>query len=137
MSLSGFAQNSGKTFEKVKLKKANVVQDSMLSTFPLLVSIDEVETNLSGTGKAKKSFKDNSVSLYPVPGKGVIYIKLDKLPKDYKPILEFYNSGGSVIKNIYVKSKISTINLAKIPAGTYTVSIDLNEERYSWEIEKE
>lgn len=137
--LPGFSQSLNKDkMDKVKLKKVKVVQDTMLATYPLLVSIDnEKKVILNGLGTTKKALSNNSVSLYPVPEKGVIYLKLDKLPKDYKPILEFYNSGGSAIKSIYVRSKISTINLERIPTGKYKVTLDMNEKRYSWEIEKE
>lgn len=121
--------------DKITLKKTKVVQDTILSTYPVLVSVDE--NVVLPKSDSQKLIANNQVSLHPVPEKGVIYLKIDPLPKEYEPTLEFCNSSGSVMRTIPVRSNISTINLERVPSGKYTVTIDFDEQRYSWKITKE
>lgn len=128
--------NSAERKDRIVFRNEKAVQDTFLANYPLLTSVAEKVT-LNEMPAAQKSVKGNPVSFHPVPGKGAIFIKIDQLPEDYFPLLEFYNSNGSMIKQIYVKSKISTINMERVPPGKYTVAIDFDEERYSLEIVKE
>lgn len=130
-------QSIGKN-DKVIIKKTTVVQDSLLLFYPLLLSIEEAENNATlTTPKIQRKISENLVSLYPVPEKGVIYIELSQLPKSLNPQLEFYNSNGTVMDSVVVRSKVSTINMERVPSGEYMLAIDFGKSKYNCEIVKE
>lgn len=119
----------------VIMKKITVVQDTILSTYPVLVSVDEKV--VLPPPQSQRTIANKKVSVHPVPEKGVIYLKLDNVSKEFEPTLELYDSNGSILRSIPVRSNISTINLEHVPAGKYSVTIDFVEQRFSWEIIKE
>ncbi len=111
------------------------VMDSTQLIWPEIVSVYDEQTLLNSAGQ--KTLVDNTVNFYPVIEKGFLYIELDNFSKEAKPELLLKTLKGEVIYKMSIRSRVSAVNINKLPTGTYTIVANLGEESTSWEIVKE
>lgn len=129
------SSHTGKKMGNVILQFDTVEPDSALATHPILYP-DISEPGLA-KAKVENELGKAKVLFFPEPKKGIVRVKFQNLPKGVTPELEICNSRGNVIKRIWATKAVSTVNLRTVPKGTYILIADIDEERFSWEIEKE
>jgi hypothetical protein len=86
---------------------------------------------LVNNGSSKKG-----IDIYPNPAQNIMYIKMPGF--EGKSAMQLYNSNGKVVMSRIIKSAVSEVNIAVLPAGIYMVKIiNSNSEVYSVKLIKE
>ncbi|MFV0268593.1 MAG: hypothetical protein ACK5HT_15815 [Draconibacterium sp.] len=129
-------EDKGK-YKKIKLKKYELVPDSAIAVWDLIVSTPSFS-------KAKKKMElqetvgsNISVTFSCDEEKGIIYVDFDGLSKDIRPILSVSKERGQVIEEQTVRFANNVVNMTKLPPGTYLFTADVDEEISTWEFVKE
>lgn len=137
---SAFGQDSGDSkekYNKIKLKKYDVVQDSAVSTWGLIASTPSF-ANEEKSFQLREQVNDVvGVTFSTDEKKGIIYVDFENLPENNQPVLSISNESGNVINQQQVRFANNVVNMRKLPPGTYLFTADVDEEIATWEFVKE
>jgi len=130
-------KNENRKGKKIILKKYEVVADSAVASWDLIVS-----SPLFSKSKKRAYFTEainraQSVGFSLDEEKGIIYVDFVNMPKHVRPNLSISNENSDVIYKTQVKFANNVVNMTKLPPGTYLFSADVDEEISTWEFVKE
>lgn len=123
----------GNRIERYELKSAQIVQDSVNATEPVIFA--EVEDNPLEEPIFTNEFDKNTVKVYPNPTRGAVNVRFNSLPEG-SPSLAVFDSGGTLVSQEQINSVNTRVNLAFQPNGIYLIVIKQGDATLSWKIIK-
>ena len=124
-------------YEKIKLGKSELAQDSAIATWGVIVSTPSFAKESKKLQFEEFAVKGVVVSLSPDEKKGLIYVDFQNLPDDTQPILSLSDENGKVITQQKAKFANNAVNMRKLPPGTYLFTVNVDKEISTWEFIKE
>lgn len=123
----------GNRIERYELKSAQIVQDSVDATEPVIFA--EVEDNPLEEPIFTNEFDKNTVKVYPNPTRGAVNVRFNSLPEG-SPSLAVFDSGGTLVSQELISSANTRVNLAFQPNGIYLIVIKQGDATLFWKIIK-
>nr|WP_321485475.1 hypothetical protein [uncultured Draconibacterium sp.] len=123
--------------KKIKLKKYELVPDSIVASWNLIVSSPSFSKSKKQAYFTEAINRAQSVRFSLDEEKGIIYVDFVNMPKHVRPNLSISNENSDVIYKTQVKFANNVVNMTKLPPGTYLFSADVDEEISTWEFVKE
>ncbi|MBK9636504.1 MAG: T9SS type A sorting domain-containing protein [Bacteroidetes bacterium] len=111
----------------------NILYSILLSSFLVLDISPTFAQNNFGDSRISQNQKETSISLYPMPTEGVLFITFSKAITEMPSVL-VYDMIGNLVEHVIIDRENSTtfnINLTGKKAGFYFVKVQTNTESFS------